>query len=189
MVNRRFSGGVVKPSLRAFGPTALTICAVLLCGGCSLILDFSDEETPAEADAAVSDAAPLVDGGDPCANFESNDELAAAVLITPGTYEPLGICPGGDKDFFRFELLDNQDMVVEALFDNMGGAGDLEMRLYDGATGIVVDQSMGVLDNERIERSLANGDQLLAGEYIVEIYGFNATIQNEYTLVLTIASP
>lgn len=161
----------------------------LILGGCSLILDFDDGGGGGNADAAVSDAAPLVDGGDPCGAFESNDELAAAVLIEAGTLGPLGICPGGDLDFFRFVLADNQDMVVEATFDNMNGAGDLEMRLYDKNTGMVIDGSMGVLDFERIERSLANGDQLPAGEYIVEIYGFNSTIENTYNLSLTITSP
>ena len=81
-------------------------------------------------------------------------------------------------------------MVVEIAFDNMLGAGDLEMRLYEQATGMVIDRSMGALDFERIERSLANMEQLPAGGYIIEIYGFNATTQNEnYTLSLTLMSP
>ncbi len=179
---------MVRPSRRA-STLVLAIGAALVFSGCSLILDFDNSEPAGDSDAAVSDAAPLVDGGDPCGAFEANDELAAAVMIEPGSYGPLGICPGGDLDFFKFTLADNQDMVVEATFDNQGGAGDLEMRLYDAATGMVVDQSMGVLNFERIERSLANGDQLPAGDYTVEIYGFNATTENTYDLSLTISSP
>jgi len=189
MLNGRIRGGAVRRTRRT-GSLVLAVTTAMLFSGCSLILNFDEEEKPGDVDAAVSDAAPLVDGGDSCAAFESNDELAAAVLITPGTHGPLGICPGGDLDFFRFDLGDNEDMVVEATFENLGGAGDLEMRLYDQATGMVVDGSMGVLNFERIERSLANADQLPAGTYIVEIYGFNGTTENpNYSLSLTISTP
>lgn|GEM_PF-2448555 len=174
---------------RGAASLALATGLALFLGGCSLILDFDKKENPADIDGAVSDAAPFVDGGDPCGAFESNDTLTAAVLIEPGTYSPLGICPGGDKDFFRFVLADNQDMVVEATFDNKNGAGDLEMRLYDNSTGMIIDGSMGVLDFERVERSLADSNQLPAGEYVVEVYGFNDTIENTYDLSLTVTSP
>ncbi len=162
------------------------LLAVLATGpGCSLILDFSDKaDAGPETDAEVVDAGPVGDGGDPCAAYEPNDELAQAYPIEPGTYSPLAICPAGDDDYFSFVLDSPRDMVVDALFDNKDGAGDLEMRLYD-SNGEVIDSSENFTDNEHIERSLAQSNQLVAGTYIVQVWGYNGTVQNDYELVLT----
>ncbi len=170
---------------------ALLLSALLLgtSAGCSLLLDFSEKaDAGSGEDANAIDAGPVGDGGDPCTAYEPNDALAEAIAIEPGTYEPLAICPAGDDDYFSFVVGDNQDMVVEALFSNQGGAGDLEMRLYN-SSGEVVDRSETFNDNERIERSLAGSNQLLAGTYIVQMYGFNDTTENTYSLVLTISNP
>jgi len=172
-------------------PAALALCWLLvtMSAGCSLLLDFSEKaDAGPGGDADVVDAGPIGDGGDPCNAFEPNDTLSAAVGIEPGTYEPLAICPVGDHDYFSFEIGDNQDVVVEAFFSNEGGAGDLEMRLYN-SSGEVVARSESFSDNERIERSLAASNQLLAGTYLIEMYGFHDTTENEYSLVLTVTTP
>jgi hypothetical protein len=176
------SGSYRRPASCA--PLGLLV-AVLFASGCSLILDFSDKaDAGPNSDADVVDAGPVGDGGDPCAAFEPNDALAEAYPIEPGTYSPLAICPSGDDDYFSFVLAEARDMVVEALFDNQGGAGDLEMRLYN-SLGEIIANSQNFEDNERIERSLAQSNQLQPGTYIVQMYGFNGTVQNDYVLTLT----
>jgi len=149
------------------------------------MLDFSQKaDAGPEGDADLGDGGPAGDAGDPCAAYEPNDTLAAAYPIVPGSYSPLAICPSGDDDYFSFVLAEARDMVVEALFDNQGGAGDLEMRLYNGL-GEIIGTSANFEDNERIERSLAQSNQLQPGTYIVQMYGYGGTIQNDYVLVLT----
>jgi hypothetical protein len=170
---------------RLLGAAAL---ASLLCtGGCSLILDF-DESADAgpTIDGGVVDG-PTGDGGDPCAEFEPNNSLQTAASIEAGVYGPLGICPTGDADFFSFTVDGAQDVLVQALFTNAPSM-DLEMRMYDG-TGQVIDRSETFDSNESIERSSAMGNILAAGSYFVEVFGFNNTDTNTYTLDLAITAP
>lgn len=164
---------------------AVAVCGVI--AGCSFILDFDDSQDNPAFDASMADAGPVGDGGDPCAAYEPNDSLAQAFVLAGGTYAPIGICPAGDHDFFQFTVDGSQDVVIEALFTNAAGM-DLEMRLYDG-TGMVIDRSETFDSNERIERSAVGGNLLAAGDYIIEIFGFNDTDQNTYTLNLTITAP
>lgn len=155
-------------------------------GGCSLILDFDVEGDAGPGDGGLADASQ--DGPDPCETGEPNDDISEAFVISAGLLSDAAICPAGDKDFYRFTLGEAQDMVILLSFDNMGGAGDLEMRLYDGL-GTIVDGSMGFGNTERIERSLAMSNQLAAGDYLIEIYAFSASTQNAYTLDLAITTP
>src|SRR5690242_18799559 len=69
-------------------------------GGCSLLLDFSDQAIPADASPdAPFDAAE-------CTYKEPNDSLAAAAAIAPSDTGPAAICPGAteDHDFYRFTV-------------------------------------------------------------------------------------
>jgi hypothetical protein len=155
--------------------------------GCSLLLDFGDGGGNA-IDGGVPDAEPTGDGGDACAAFEPNNSLAMAhVLTEAGTLDPVGICPTGDRDFFRFTVDGIQDTVIEALFTNAPQM-DLEMRLYDG-TGMVIDRSETFDSNERIERSAANANTLAAGTYFAEVFGFGNTDTNTYSFVLELTTP
>jgi hypothetical protein len=159
--------------------------ALILAAGCSLVLDFGDRADAApEADAPVADALGT-DAPDPCNELEPNDEIATAAVIVPGTYPGLAICPAGDRDFYRFEVAANADVVVEITFDNRAGAGDLDLRLY-GPLGAVVASSAGFGDVERIERSLAMENRLDEGEYTAEVYGATVQVENEYQLTLSI---
>jgi hypothetical protein len=172
-----------RRSGRALGALAL---GGLLCAGCSLVLDFGDRSDAGEFDAAPPiDADPTTpDAVDLCASFEPNGDISEAAMIVPGTYQA-AICPAGDRDFFRFSVPDDADVVIEVAFDNMAGAGDLDLRLYD-PEGTVIDISAGFLDLERIERSAAQGNRLAAGEYTAEVYGAAQSVQNDYTLTLAI---
>ncbi len=160
--------------------------AILFTSGCSLVLDFGEKsDAGPEIDASIVDAGPVGDGGDPCGAYEPNDSLAETFEIVPGSYSPVAICPAGDNDYFTFVLDAPRDAVIEAVFANLGGAGDLEMRLYN-SSGENIDASETFTDNERIERSLAQSNQLIAGSYIVQIYGFGNTVENDYELILTL---
>ncbi len=122
-----------------------------------------------------------------CTAYEPNETLATAPTITAGTYQ-LSICTGGDKDFFRFAVTDGIAGAVDIQidFDNNKGAGDLELRLYD-STGMLIDQSMGFGDVESITRDgLTGGEPLAIGEYVLEVYGFNAAVTSDYQLTLAI---
>lgn len=175
-VQRRLLAGVI------------TTVFVLPSAGCSLLLDFGDSGGGDTPDGSPADAGPAGDGGDPCTAFEPNDSLAMAYELTEaGTYEPIGICPSGDRDFFQFTVDGIQDAVVEALFTNAPQM-DLEMRLYD-SVGMVIDRSETFDSNERIERSTANGNTLAAGTYFAELFGFGNTDTNSYSFVLELTTP
>lgn len=164
----------------------LTAALALTAPGCSLVLDFDFEADAGPAsDGGPADAFSVDDGGDACAAFEPNNDLSSAMALTPNMAHPLAICPAGDTDFFSFEVTAGQDVVIEATFDNMGGAGDLEMRLYDGM-GNNIAGSMGFGNSEKIERTAAMSNQLPPDTYRVEMYGFSASVQNAYTLTITV---
>lgn len=158
--------------------------------GCSLILDFSEsaDAGPEGDDGGLIDAFGNGDAPPPCDAFEPNNDISSPTLVDPGTHPGLAICPGGDRDFYRFSVEAGQDMIVEIRFDNMGGAGDLEMRLFDG-TGTQVAVSMTFDDNELIERTAAMMNQLPADDYTAEVFGNQASVQNDYTLLLTVEIP
>lgn len=170
MVSRLIGAGVVV------GTFALS--------GCSLILDFSETSDAGPSDAAVADAADM-DAGDPCTLFEPNNDISSPTILIPGAYGPAGICPGNDRDYYRFVLAGNEDVTIDILFDNMSGQGDLELRLYDGV-GAQVDQSQTFDDNEQIRRTLLLGNQLPADSYTFEVYGVLPSTQNNYTIQLAI---
>jgi hypothetical protein len=172
-----------------------SLAAVVGMAGCSLLLDF---DVPRDGGASETDAAGGGDGGGPidaggvaidaadyCPTFEPNDTRESATPLAPGLYDNVAVCPGADNDFYSFALDGAQDLIVLITFENDGGQGDLEMQLFNDA-GTVVAQSMGFSDSERIERSEAQGGRLPAGTYTARIYGFNALIQNDYVLELTV---
>jgi len=169
----------MKRALFGRGWAGILLTSLCLSGaGCSLILDFSEKQS----DAGPPDALVPPDGGG-CGNLEPNESLAQAMPITPGSYE-LGICTPGDNDYFEITLGDAQDLLVRIDFVN-AAMKDLEMRLYD-SLGAVIDRSETFNDFEQIERSLAMSNQLAAGTYFVQVFGFNNSNTNDYTLTLTI---
>jgi hypothetical protein len=184
--------GVVHRAAALVLATAFAAAGGLASTGCSLILDFSESADAGPEDndggGGVVDAFGNGDAPPPCDAFEPNNDISNPTLVDPGTHPGLAICPGGDRDFYRFSVDAGQDMTVEIRFDNMGGAGDLEMRLYDG-TGTQVAVSMTFDDNELIERTAANMNQLPADDYTAEVFGNQASVQNDYTLLLTVAIP
>jgi hypothetical protein len=161
-------------------PGSLLRCAgyasALLATGCSLVLDFSDR---VDTSNTVSVEA--------CQASEPNDSLGAAQDLAPGSYQ-LAVCPVGDRDYFSIDVGSNQDLTVVIEFDHRGGAGDLDLALFNLA-GNMIDESARATDEERIERTNAMGTQLAAGVYVVEIFGFEDSIQNAYSLTLSGDAP
>jgi hypothetical protein len=178
MLGSHRRGGRGVPILWALAAVAAAAMGI---ASCSLILDFSSERDGGADDAAT----PGDGGGDLCAAFEPNDDLAQAHAITPGVYQA-AICPAGDDDYYRFDLGVAEDLLVRIDFDYDDGAGDLDMILYAASDSLPREQSTGVGDFEEIVRTEAVGGHLPAGAYIVRVYSPIATVENEYTLTLEI---
>ncbi|HSS02257.1 MAG TPA: PPC domain-containing protein [Kofleriaceae bacterium] len=163
------------------------LVAVLLAfvaGGCSLLLDFSDQAIPKDA----SPDAPF-DGAD-CAYKEPNDSLAAAAAIAPSDTGPAAICPGTaeDHDFYRFTVSAPATRVEIRLDTVFRPGGDLDLRLYDGA-GAVLAQSHSFSDEERIvcPGSVPACPALAGGQYVFEVFPAVTGAANRYTFTLAIA--
>jgi hypothetical protein len=152
--------------------------------GIDAFVPQADARWPADAgpvdarhvDAIVVDA--LVTG-----DFEPNNTRGTAHLISPGTYDSLAIDPRLDEDWFRFDLDQQNDVVIEILFTQ--ATGDLDLGLVD-SSGTEIQYSTGSVDNERIERSTASGGPIGPGTFYIHVYSFMGQDTNTYTLVLTV---
>jgi hypothetical protein len=153
-------------------------------GGCSLLLDFSDQAVPPDA----SPDAPF-DAAD-CAYKEPNDSLAAAAAIAPSDTGPAAICPGAaeDHDFYRFTVPPGATRVELRVDTAFRPGGDLDLRLYDGA-GAVLAQSHSFSDEERIvcPGSVPACPALAAGDHVFEVLPAVTGAVNRYTFTLAIA--
>jgi hypothetical protein len=89
--------------------------------------------------------------------------------------EDLSIHSTTDRDFFEFVTTGEgtSENYVDVLFSHAGG--DVDARLIDTEGRIIV-SSTGVADNERLSL-----DGLVAGTYIIEVYGY-AGARNNYSL-------
>jgi hypothetical protein len=160
---------------------ASLIALLATASGCQLLLDFSElsDGGPRDDGAAPGDASALCTAGEP------NDTFETATAVTTGA---LGaVCGGGDRDFFRFTVDGNQDLEVVVTF-TAGAETDLELNLVD-STGAVLTISTGLDGDERIEQSMALGNRLAAGDYAAEVFGREATVANEYELIVSITTP
>jgi hypothetical protein len=153
--------------------------------GCSLALDFSPKAIP--VDAAID----AVYTQPECDYKEANNLAAMAAVITPADVGPAAICPAGDHDFYRFTVPDANDVVtIKLSFDDRGGLGDLDLRLYDATGATVLAQSRGFGDGELITcPGAAPCPQLAAGDYLFEVFGATDAVVNRYDLLLTVAPP
>ena len=169
-----FLRGAWRPHTSALA-ASLVALAFLDLGACSLILDFSEPE---------HDAAPGDGAVDLCTVYEPNDSRDAPTDLVPGVHGPAAICPGGDRDFYRFALAEGADLDLLITFTNRAGAGDLELRLYDAA-GVKIAESLSFDDDEQIIRSAALGNALGGGDYTFEVFGQGIGVENEYGISLT----
>lgn len=157
---------------------ALTI----LCGGCSLILDFDKPPIDGAPDSPVNDTA--------CMAFEPNDSPQEAMTITAGDYEA-AIC-GGETDYFRFQLDGTQSVLARITFMNRNGAGDIDLRLMRGDAATTFDESRTSADVEEV--MCPGGISCNAplpprvDGYLLHVLGFNAAVQSQYILHLEITT-
>ncbi len=119
---------------------------------------------------AESEATPycsLQAGGGTCTDaFETNDTLATARTIAPGTYTDLQIC-AGDRDVFRTATA----RTIRVTFHH--AEGDLDAVAYD-AGGARLATSQGSGDSEQLAVPAGGA---------IEIYGYGGAT-NRYTLVV-----
>ena len=162
----------------------VAVLLVLGAGGCSLLLDFSDQAAPKDA----SPDAPF-DAAD-CAYKEPDDSLAAAAAITASDTGPAAICPGAteDHDFYRFTVPAGATRAEIRVDTVSRPGGDLDLLLYDGA-GTVLAQSHSFSDEERIvcPGSVPACPALAAGDYVFEVLPAVTGAVNRYTFTLAIA--
>jgi hypothetical protein len=167
---------------RRLGTLAATFVALgVVCGsGCSLILDFDLPPTDGPPDSPVNDTA--------CMAFEPIDSPMTAMPITPGDYEA-AIC-GADADYFKITVDGTQSVFAKIDFQNRNGAGDIDLRLLNGDGGQVRDESRTSNDSEDVmcPGGITCNGPLVAGDYLLHVLGFNASVQSQYVLHLEIGA-
>jgi hypothetical protein len=162
---------------------ALCLPLALLCG-CSLILDFDDP--PGPADAAVADAIPPA----ACDFGEPNETRGAAFTLAPVSGQVAGICDLGEHDFYAITVVAGQALSFEILFDQDGSDGDLDLRLIDESDGIVARSLSGDADEAILcPGPTACPSSLPAGNYFIDVYGYQDTKVNDYTINYTLTGP
>ncbi len=105
---------------------------------------------------------------------EHNDSADAAASFPP-VGEGRQICDY-DDDFYRFSLANRGDVRIDLLFAHADG--DIDMALYRAGENSPITSSVGIVDDELIEETLA------AGDYVVRVYGVGAAT-NRYLLFRT----
>jgi hypothetical protein len=159
----------------------LLLAPVLVVGGCSLILDFDKPPDAGPADAPVSDQS--------CMANEPNESPLDATVIGAGDLTA-AIC-GPETDYFRVTVDGTQSLVATITFSNRNGAGDIDLRLLtvDGAT--TIDESRTSADEETVmcPGGIMCTGLLPAGDYLLQVLGFNAAVQSEYVLHVEITTP
>jgi hypothetical protein len=161
---------------------SLLVLAALSVGGCSALLDWSDEQIP-------KDAYDLPYTPEPCTYLEPNDTLETAAVYDPAMPAAGAICQQApvDHDFYKITVTDNASVTVTLTFPE---GGDLDLRLFD-AGGSQHAQSRDVTTTETITcPSDASGcATLAAGDYIVEVYPALDTGFNAYQLDVAVTQP
>lgn len=161
----------------------LLVLAALSAGGCSALLDWSDDQIP-------KDAYDLPYTPEQCAYGEPNDTLETATVYDSTMAAAGAICKQSpaDHDFYKLTVpADGMTVTIDLTFPE---GGDLDLRLYD-TNGAQLAQSRSVTTMETITcpSSTTSCGQLAMGDYIVEVYPALDTGFNAYQLDITTAAP
>jgi hypothetical protein len=157
------------------------MAGVVLCtasAGCSIVLDWEQR----------IDAGPTPEA---CSFKEPNDTLDAAALLTTSEMGPAAICTPGDHDFYRFNVpADNETVTISISFTNVT-TNDLDINLYDPATPAnPIARGLSFVAPEQLTCPNPPGSpacaQLIAGDYILEVFGASASVTNQYDISITI---
>lgn len=163
----------------------LTGLALMSLGGCSLVLDFSDEQIP-------KDAYDLPYTQEQCDFKEPNNTFETAAVLVAGESTSAAICISDppDRDFYKFTVpADATSVAVNITFPE-GASGDLDLKLYD-STGSVLAQSRGFATTESITCPALTPacNALTPGDYVFEVFPALSTGINAYDFSVTITLP
>jgi hypothetical protein len=150
------------------------LCAISL-GGCSLVLDFDKPPEPPPIDSAVTDEL--------CMAYEPNGGPTEAAVLPPGDIMA-AICEGGETDYFRITLDGTQTMLARIMFDNRNGNGDIDLRLMNMDGSSTIDESRTSMNVEEVmcPGGIMCTGALPAGDYLLQVLPFNATVTSAYAL-------
>jgi len=112
--------------------------------------------------------------------FENNNTCAKATPITPATYPDLGICTGGDQDWYSIQLLAGQTLTVKASFNH--ALGDLDLYLYKQGNCV------GYLASSSTSASVESISYTSTTQstYLIRVVGYNASVSNAYSLEVVV---
>jgi hypothetical protein len=174
---------VPDPSYVPTVSRTLLLLSAALSGGCSLVLDFSDEAVPKDAsiDAVFNQAE--------CDFGEPNDTGVAASALDLTSVGPAAICNPAfdDHDFYRVTVPANSSVSVKVTFISTP-TGDLDLRLYDGTGVTVIGRSNGF---GNVEEVVCPGQSpaclpLAPGDYVFEVFPAVAGASNRYDIAVTV---
>jgi len=144
--------------------------------GCSIVLDWEQR----------IDAGPTPEA---CTYKEPNDTIDTAQTISTADMGPAAICTPGDHDFYRFNVpADMQNVTISVSFTNTT-TNDLDMNLYDPATPAnPIARGLSFTAPEQLicPNNSPFCPQLIAGDYILEVFGADPGVTNTYSLSITI---
>ena len=160
----------------------LALVALMMCSGCSLILDFGTSAVPIDAMIDAPYTQPQ------CDYMEPNGTFAQAATIVPGTDTgPAAICADAAEDdaFYKFTVPTNTKVTVSLAFTARVG-GDLDLRLYD-STMTMVGQSREIGPETLVCPAVSPlCPHLAPGDYVFEVFPGAPGQVNAYTFCVAI---
>ncbi len=156
---------------------------LLPAASCSLILDFSDNAIPNDAQ---------IDGpytAAECAYKEPNDSASTAATVTPADTGPAAICAGSveDRDFYKLTVPAGTTKVELRVSYTFRVGGDIDLRLYDQAGTSLLSQSNNFGNEERIvcPGTSPACPTLAANDYVFEVLPAQGAV-NSYTFAVAL---
>jgi len=117
--------------------------------------------------------------------MEPNDDCMAAVALEPGTYESLGVCPGGDQDWYSVEVGGEKTLSVDVLFSHASGNLDLYLYPEGNCVGYVA-SSTSLSSDETIAYTSPFPAE---STYMLLVEAAMPTFGNKYDLVVAVGDP
>lgn len=98
---------------------------------------------------------------------EPNDNLEDAIPVDEGEYADLSIGSNADRDYYKVELTDEEEIMAQISFED--DRGDLDIQLLE-SSGDVVDESASTSDSETVSTTATE-----AGTYYILVYGYDGS--------------
>lgn len=141
------------------------------CGACCV--DCATwEECVAEVCVCSSD-----DGNEP------NNLCTQTTSLEPGLYPDMGLCAGGDEDWYLVHADAEETLEISILFDNT--LGNLELFLYPHGNCVgYIAKSTTLTDNEQIVHTTQ-----FSSNFYVQVRGYGPAVGASYDLVVETFAP